>query len=171
MLLRKRCTCFFLGRSTRATTEVHRFFFSEAVLLNLGAHYLSQKLIWGENKTATGPDEGSHGLGTRRESFIAKKNVTYFRRFWVKNPRHSETTSDEKRYLYRSTRGSSYHAFQTKATVGETTPTFTAVKYIGGETECPLQVCKLSRSSESTHFLFLRRDVALLDSTRAPDSF
>ena len=34
----------------------------------------------------------------------------------------------------------------------------------------PLQVCQLSRFSESTHFRFLRRDVALFVSTRAPDS-
>ena len=44
-------------------------------------------------------------------------------------------------------------------------------KVIGGDTECPLQVCQLSRSSESTQLLCLRRDVALFDSTRAPDSF
>ena len=44
-------------------------------------------------------------------------------------------------------------------------------KVIVGDTECPLQVCQLSGSSESTHFLFLRRDVALFDSTRAPDGF
>ena len=44
-------------------------------------------------------------------------------------------------------------------------------KVIFGDTECPLQVCQLSRSSESTHFLFLRRDVALFDSTRAPGGF
>ena len=44
-------------------------------------------------------------------------------------------------------------------------------KVIGGDTECPLQVCQLSRSSESTHFHFLPRDVALFGSTRAPDSF
>ena len=44
-------------------------------------------------------------------------------------------------------------------------------KFKGGDTECPLQDCQLSRSSESTHFLRLRRDVALFDSTRAPDSF
>ena len=44
-------------------------------------------------------------------------------------------------------------------------------KVIGGDTECPLQVSQLSRSSERTHFLFLRRHVALFDSTRAPDSF
>ena len=44
-------------------------------------------------------------------------------------------------------------------------------KVIGGDTECPLQVCQLSRSSESTRFLCLRRNVALFDSTRAPDSF
>ena len=28
----------------------------------------------------------------------------------------------------------------------------TIVKLIGGDTECPLQVCQLSRSSESAHF-------------------
>ena len=33
-------------------------------------------------------------------------------------------------------------------------------KVIGGDTEYPLQVCQLSRSSESTHFACLRRDVA-----------
>ena len=44
-------------------------------------------------------------------------------------------------------------------------------KGIGGDTECPLQVCRMSRSSESTHFLCLRTDVALFDSTRAPDGF
>ena len=45
------------------------------------------------------------------------------------------------------------------------------VKLKVGDTECPLQVCQLSRSSESTHFRFLRRDVALFVSTRARDSF
>ena len=45
------------------------------------------------------------------------------------------------------------------------------VKVIGGGTECPLQVSQLSMSSESTHFLFLRRDLALFDSTRAPGDF
>ena len=44
-------------------------------------------------------------------------------------------------------------------------------KVIGGDTVCLLQVCQLSRSSESTHFICLRRDVALFDSTRAPDGF
>ena len=44
-------------------------------------------------------------------------------------------------------------------------------KITDGDTECPLRVCQLSRSSESTHFLCLRRDVVLFDSTRAPDSF
>ena len=43
------------------------------------------------------------------------------------------------------------------------------VKVLSGDTECPLQVCQLSRSSENTHFLSHRRDVALFDSTRAPD--
>ena len=42
------------------------------------------------------------------------------------------------------------------------------VRILGGDIECPLQVCQLSRSSESTHSLSLRRDVALFDSTRAP---
>ena len=50
-------------------------------------------------------------------------------------------------------------------------PSTPHVKLMVGDTECPLQVCQLSRSSESTHFLFLRRDVVLFDSTRAPDSF
>ena len=45
------------------------------------------------------------------------------------------------------------------------------VGVMGEDTECPLQVCQLSRPSESTHFPSLRRDVALLDSTRAPDDF
>ena len=45
------------------------------------------------------------------------------------------------------------------------------VRLLGGDTECPLQVCQLSRSSKSTHFFCLRRDVALFDSTRAPDGF
>ena len=39
----------------------------------------------------------------------------------------------------------------------------------GGDTECPLQVCQLSRFSESTHVFSLRRDVSLFDSTRDPD--
>ena len=45
------------------------------------------------------------------------------------------------------------------------------VRVLGGDTECLLQVCQLSRSSESTHFLSLRRDVTLFNSTRAPDGF
>ena len=47
------------------------------------------------------------------------------------------------------------------------------VRVLGGDTECPLQVCQSSRSSESARFRSLRRDVliALLDSTRAPDGF
>ena len=45
------------------------------------------------------------------------------------------------------------------------------VNVLGVDTECPLQVYQLSRSLESTHFRFLRRDVAFFDSTRAPDSF
>ena len=40
-----------------------------------------------------------------------------------------------------------------------------------GDTECPLQVCQLIRSSESTRFRFLRIDVDFVVSTRAPDSF
>ena len=34
------------------------------------------------------------------------------------------------------------------------------VRVLDGDTECPLQVCQMSRSSESTRFLSLRRDVA-----------
>ena len=34
------------------------------------------------------------------------------------------------------------------------------VRVLGGDTECPLQVYQLNRSSESTHFLSLGRDVA-----------
>ena len=45
------------------------------------------------------------------------------------------------------------------------------VRVLGGDTECPLQVCQLIRSLERTHFLNLRRDAALFDSTRAPDGF
>ena len=41
----------------------------------------------------------------------------------------------------------------------------------GHISECPLQVCHLSTSSESTHFLSLRRGVALLVSTRPPEDF
>ena len=33
------------------------------------------------------------------------------------------------------------------------------LRVLGGDTECPLQVCQLSRSSESTHLLSLSRDV------------
>ena len=45
------------------------------------------------------PDEKSHGLGAQRES--GKKNgllCIFFRRFWVKEPRHSENDSGEKCY-------------------------------------------------------------------------
>ena len=34
----------------------------------------------------------------------AEKKIAYFRRFWVKESRHSENISDEKCYLYRSMR-------------------------------------------------------------------
>ena len=46
-----------------------------------------------------------------------------------------------------------------------------AMKHHHPVRKCPLQVYQLSRSSESTHFLFLCRDVALFDSTRVPNSF
>ena len=35
--------------------------------------------------------------GTQQES--AKKKMAYFRRFWVKGPRHSENVFDRKRYI------------------------------------------------------------------------
>ena len=44
----------------------------------------------------------SHSLRVERES--RKTNSPNFRRFWAKEPRHSETISTEKCYLYRSTR-------------------------------------------------------------------
>ena len=44
-----------------------------------------------------------------------------------------------------------------------------SVWVLGGGTECPLQVCQLSRHSLSTHFL--RRDLGLLYCTRALDDF
>ena len=46
-----------------------------------------------------------------------------------------------------------------------------SVRVLDRDTECPPQVCQLSRSSDSTHFLNLRRDAALFDSIRAPDGF
>ena len=61
------------------------------------------KIDLDESKTAT-PDEKSHGLGTPQESRNNKKNGAYFRRFRVKELRHSETISDENCYLCRSTR-------------------------------------------------------------------
>ena len=59
--------------------------------------------MW-RRRTAIITDEIYHGLlvNTRRKSREKKKNV--LRRFWVKNPRRSENISDEKCYLYRSTR-------------------------------------------------------------------
>ena len=48
------------------------------------------------------PDEKSHGLGTQQES--RKKVSGPFPTIWVKEPRHSDTISDEKRCLYRSAR-------------------------------------------------------------------
>ena len=45
------------------------------------------------------------------------------------------------------------------------------VRVLGGDTEFPLQVCQLTRSSESAHLYSLHRGVALFDSTRAPDGF
>ena len=55
------------------------------------------------------PDEKSQGLGIiQRES---RKKITCFRQFWVKEPIHSETVSDEKCHLYRSTRRSDVTGF------------------------------------------------------------
>ena len=47
------------------------------------------------------------------------------------------------------------------------------VRGLGGDTDrvFSMQVDQLGRSSESTHFLNLRRGVALFGSTRAPDDF
>ena len=57
--------------------------------LNLGAKDLSQKPIREENQKLL-PDENYDGLGTQRESCANKKMALFFRRFWVKEPRHPE---------------------------------------------------------------------------------
>ena len=49
-----------------------------------------------DTKTGT-PDEKSYDLVRQRESY--KATFDLFRRFWVKEPRHSENSSDENCYL------------------------------------------------------------------------
>ena len=71
-----------------------------------------KKPIWGKIKLP--PDQNSHGLGARRES--RKKKNTYFRRFRIQEPLHSETISHEQRYLYQSMRRSTNFRQHTKAT-------------------------------------------------------
>ena len=68
-------------------------------------------------------------------------------------------------------RGKSIHNVRASSSISRRCRRRHIVRVLGGDTECPLQVCQLSRSSESTQFLSLRRDVALVDSTRAPDGF
>lgn len=81
---------------TRATIEVSTMFFLRFPqfweLLPMA------KTFMGKNKTAT--ERKIHGLGSRRKPHA--KPMTYFRRFWIDNPRHSEAISDEKCYLRRS---------------------------------------------------------------------
>ena len=72
----------------RATIEVHHFF-SEAFPIWELETYLSQKLM--RRKLHVLPDEKSNGLGTERESGNTNSLSTYFRRFGVKERRHSET--------------------------------------------------------------------------------
>ena len=59
------------------------------------------------------PDEKSHGLGTQRESRKQMTNYLFFsRRFWVKEPFHSENFQANKRYTvipYRSMRQVHHH--------------------------------------------------------------
>ena len=87
---------------TRATTiEVRHFFL--ILPLDFGAYDLSPRPDLEKNQNCYAPDEKSHGLGTQGEScnFV----FGYFRRFWVKEPRDSETNlSHEKCHLYRVAR-------------------------------------------------------------------
>ena len=51
-------------------------------------------------------DAQSHGLGIERKSRRKMAYCLFFsRRFWVTEPRHSETISDKKCHLCRTTRG------------------------------------------------------------------
>ena len=72
---------------------------------------------------------------------------------------------------YRVTRASGFYPVVRKAGINIPCRRRHIVRVLGGDTECPLQVCRLSKSSESTYFLSPRRDVALLGSTRALDDF
>ena len=68
-------------------------------------------------------------------------------------------------------RGKSIHDVRASSSISRRCRRRHITRVLGGDTECPLQVCQLSRSSESTHFLSLRRDVASFGSIRAPDGF
>ena len=86
-----------MGLGPRARIEVHRLFVRG--FLDLGAQDLSQKLVWRKSKLP--PAEASDGRGTRRQR--SQKKMAYFRRFGVKESRHSKKNSREQCYLYRST--------------------------------------------------------------------
>ena len=82
-------------QQTRATIEMHHSF---SEVPHFGSLILLPKTVRGKIKLV--PDEKSHSLGIQRESC---KEMTGFRRFWAKEPRHSNI-SHEKCYLYCSTR-------------------------------------------------------------------
>ena len=66
-----------MSRSTRATIDVHQFFFLR--FLNLEAQDLSQKLIWVRRKMKLLLSyEKSHGLGTQRESCKKTNGLIFF---------------------------------------------------------------------------------------------
>ena len=101
-------------RKTRATIEVHHFFSKVSHSRSLRHVLLNLKIDLESKKTATIPDEKTPiGLGIQREK-SCKKMAYYFsfRRVWLKEPRHSESISYEKRYLYRSMRRKKESAFE-----------------------------------------------------------
>ena len=81
------CTWKVSRLATRAMIEVRHFFSNTTPQFWDLKTSLRQKLIWRKIKLLSG--EKSHGLGTQRES--SEKKMTDFRRFGVKEPRHSET--------------------------------------------------------------------------------
>ena len=78
---------------THARLEAHHFFSEVQIWELLGA--LSRpraKPVFGEkNRTATQLDEKSHGLYKYIMRIVQKPSGLYFRRIWVKEPRHSQT--------------------------------------------------------------------------------
>ena len=85
-------------RTTRATIKVRRLFSSTTPQFGRRLRhvlFLTQKPIWRKKKKITA-DEKSHGLYcSMYTTRHAKTKLVYFRRFWMKEPRHLETISDE----------------------------------------------------------------------------